>query len=150
MNLQEAMVELRCITNFGKIEEFFKREAVAAQYAKVTASDEFKKELEEATKRIAELVEDLADDTIREVTSRQSILENVRANIMGNAIGNAMEQIALEGVPAEEAVIEVITVDFAIEIIHICSKDLRDKIESVMMANFFASLMSNPSKTLLS
>ncbi len=152
MNLREARVELKHTVNFGKIEDFFKREAVAAQYAKVTASDEFKKELEEATKRIAKLVEDLAkeDDRIREVTSRQSILENVRVNIMTNAISNAMEQIALEGVPAEEAIIKIITVDFAIEIIHFFSSCLTEKIESIMIANFFESLMSNPSETLLS
>lgn len=122
MNLRKKSAVQYYSIDEVKLETLFKKENVATRYDKVMGEEKVKKELRVFFSKIEEAVKELieeigSDDEIREVTSPTFLSEYVKLNVQANVVGRATEKIVFDGVPTEKAVIDIITVDFMVEIL---------------------------------
>lgn len=139
MNLRNEQVPLICKVDGTKVEEFFEKEAVAAKYNAAVESAEFKECLEKTLKAFAESIEEFegkVSDTgrLKDIISEENIMDNVRGNVMLNAISRAAEGIIFDGKEPETAVAEIITPDFAIQILEELKEILAKECASVLVA----------------
>ena len=146
MNLRKKSLVQYYNIDEVKLEALFKKENVAIRYDKVMGEEKVKIELSVFFSKIEEAVEEIieeigGDDEIREMTSPTFLSEYVKQNVQANVVGRATEKIVFDGVPTEKAVIDIITVDFMVEILQAMRERLIEDIQKIALEKMLGKVM---------
>ena len=75
------------------------------------------------------------------MTSPTFLSEYVKQNVQANVVGRATEKIVFDGVPTEKAVIDIITVDFMVEIFQAMRERLIEDIQKIALEKMLGKVM---------